>query len=111
MILNFKDIGSGFKLVNSSIEEKDLKSEDTEMFDYMDKYENEVALCFVSFIPDLNNFLKYEDKNIEYTAKEKHEGTYTVPELNIENKSFIEVLKAVYGYYKNKVKASGKKAS
>jgi hypothetical protein len=77
----------------------------------MDKYENEVAQCFVSFIPDLDNFLDYEDKNIEYTDKENHKGTYTVPELNIENKSFNEVLKAVYGYYKNKVKVSGKKAS
>lgn len=102
MILHFEDKIAAFSLQADRKVERVLSDFDFGSSNcYTDKDGNASGYYFVFINEDLP-----QEKEIEIELKcegfIKVTGLYSVPELNIENKSFIEVLNAVKQYYINK---------
>lgn len=109
MLLHFRDYGPGFTLG----EEKELDSRNEKLEDII--YEefpeyiilvndsNEIEFLdyyFVGDIPISSNIDLFKN----FVGNLPIKGLYTVPELNLENVTFNEVLKAVKDYFLQEAK-------
>jgi hypothetical protein len=104
MILEFKDGGAGFRLESPELDkydEQDLSEEYTGEFgdNVWTNEDGEIVHYDYAFRHD-SDTLDFEIKEID---KYKVEGLYTVPQLNLRDVIFKEVLKAVRRYYLQKL--------
>jgi len=102
MFLKFLDDDGGFLLYNSNEDKHDdyLSGLVADNCDRNNQF-NIIHLDYafrINPIQEIMSIINDVDKN-----KNNIKGLYTVSELNIKNKPFIDVMKAVEKYYKNKI--------
>jgi hypothetical protein len=104
MKLKFEPYEFGFSLKNS-IPIKNLKEDDfidvSPHIDFLVTKEGEVA--FVNW-PFLKNPIQELELEISFLKKNHIPGQYEVPELNLKNATFVEVLESVKRYYEKNLR-------
>lgn len=100
MILHFKDEIAGFNLKSEKDNEK-LKNTLYELGLVDSSIDSKGYITHFSCVFFSEGVSEAENIDLKLSESEydKVIGSYTVPELNIENKSFLEVMNAVKQYY------------
>jgi hypothetical protein len=106
VVLHFEDWGyDGFRLEDKSINPLKL-SEHEELSSFYPEIETSIDekgnIRFFTF--EIWKSIEQLDNLLKDSILQKIPGYYTVPELGIENVSFIEVLKTIKKYYEKKLK-------
>ncbi len=106
MKLEFKEQPFGFTLEAEGINRDELKEVEFEdVAPYIDFYATQSGkIGFVSW-PFFENPIRELEVEIGYLRQNNVPGRYDVPELGIENATFVEVLEAIRKYYRAKKQA------
>ena len=106
MRLEFKEQPFGFTLEAEGVNRDGLEEVEFEnVAPYIDFYATQSGeIGFVSW-PFFEKPIRELEVEIEYLRQNNIPGRYDVPELGIENATFVEVLEAVRRYYQAKRQA------
>ncbi len=104
-VLKFWDSGEGFSLYDPTLVDE-LEYEDYEFAEKaLHDEKGAIELFRHTFITDMRKEL---DSIVQDARRLNIPGRYDVPELGIENATFVEVLEAVRKYYRAKRQAVAK---
>jgi hypothetical protein len=99
MILHFEDVKSGFRLKAGKVGSREFHFSSL-LVEVLTNDKGEATFVDWVFMSSPIEDLRIE---LNYAKNIKIPGLYTVPELGIENVTFVEVLESVKKYYEEKV--------